>query len=920
MTEATAPGAPDRPPIEHPWSQAAEDVLRALEVRQGSGLDQRTVGTRRRRYGPNSLRAAKPRSAWRILVDQLRSPMVALLAAAAVFAFLLVDWIDGTAIAAVIAINAAVGFFTEIKAARSMEALHRLGQVTARVRRDGRAREIPAAELVPGDIMLVEGGDVVTADLRIVAASKLQSNESMLTGESAPVAKTLQPVAEDTQLAERTNMLYKGTAVTRGSGEAVVVATGLATELGRITELVAETEDEATPLELRLERLGQRLIWVTAVLAAAAGTVGIAAGRDMVEMLQTAIALAVATVPEGLPVVATVALARGMWRMARHNALVNRLSAVETLGATGVICTDKTGTLTENRMAVIRVVLPTGDIRLTGEAAGAPFEAGGRPVDPRQHPGLREALEVGVLCNNAELSGADDPEGPDAVGDPMEAALLVAGERAGISRQELIDALPEEREEAFDTDTRMMATFHRHDGGLRVAVKGAPEAVIAACTRVRSGDGDVGFGDPDKQRWLDTNAAMGSEGLRVLALATRHGGSTDDAPYSDLVFLGLVGLDDPPRADVREAIARCRSARIRVVMVTGDQALTARHVALAVGLVDDGDAEVLPGDALKPIDQLSTEERERLRRARIFARVDPRQKLDLIALHQLGGEVVAMTGDGVNDAPALKKSDIGVAMGQRGTQVAREAADMVLKDDAFGTIVLAIEQGRIIFDNIRKFVLYLLSCNVSEVLVVTVAMLMNAPLPLLPLQILFLNLVTDVFPALALGVGPGDPRVMERAPRPADEPIMTHAHWVAVAAYGALITAAVLGAFAIALLHFEMPTRAATTISFLTLAFAQLWHVFNMRDAGSGFLWNDVVRNGHVWGALLLCVSVLMAAVHVPVLAQVLDLEVPGATGWGLVLAFSLLPWAVIQAYLQFWPAAADLATAARREASAPRD
>ncbi|HEX6317484.1 MAG TPA: cation-transporting P-type ATPase [Burkholderiales bacterium] len=824
-----------------PWALPAEEVLRAQRVDAARGLEAREVLERRGRHGRNRLRAARRRSGWSILARQFASLIVVLLGAAAAVAFAMRDWVEGVAILAVIAINAAIGFFTELRAVRSMEALHRLGQASARVRREGAVREVPAAELVPGDIVLVEAGDVVTADLRLVKGSKLQANESALTGESAPVEKRERAAAHDTPLAERTPMLYKGTALTRGAGEAVVVGTGLDTELGRITSLVEETEAAATPLERRLDRLAHRLVWVTLVLAAAVAAAGLATGRELGLTIQTAIALAVATIPEGLPVVATIALARGMWRMARRNALINRLSAVETLGATGVICTDKTGTLTENRMTVHG------------------FELAEQRTE-------EEALEVGALCNNAE----------GETGDPMEVALLAAAQKAGIGRRALEERLPRVNEVAFDPETRMMATFHRGDGGLRIAIKGAPEAVINACT----------LDDPEKKEWLRRNEALAAEGLRVLGLARAEAADESVDPYDGPQLVGLVALRDPPREDVREAIARCRAAGIRVVMVTGDQAVTARAIAEAVGLGKD--LEVLSGSALRPFGELSEAERQKLLRAGVFARVSPRQKLDLIDLHQRSGEVVAMTGDGVNDAPALKKADIGIAMGKRGTQVAREAAAMVLRDDAFASIVAAVEQGRIIFDNIRRFVLYLLSCNVSEVMVVGLASLVSAPLPILPLQILFLNLVTDVFPALALGVGKGDPRVMRRAPRPAAESILERRHWIAIAAYGALITAATLGAFAVALLGLRLDERAAVTVSFLTLALAQLWHVFNM----------GALRNPWVWSALALCVALLAAALYLPALADVLHLSPPDAGAWLVIAGFSVLPLAAGQAWL----------------------
>jgi len=885
-------------PVDGPWARSLEEVLDDLHVSADKGLNAAEVRRRRRRYGPNRLREAKAKSPWLILAEQFKSLMTVLLAVAAALSFAFGDWVEGLAILAVIVINAGIGFFTELRAVRSMEALYRLSRVNAKVRRAGRLQEILADELVPGDIVVFEGGDVISADLRLIEVSKLQADESALTGESLPVSKSVEPLEGETPLAERTNMLFKGTAVTRGSGESVVVATGMNTELGQIASMVEEAEEKSTPLEKRLDQLGHKLIWVTLGLVALVAITGILAGKEMFLMIETSIALAVAAVPEGLPIVATIALARGMWRMARRNALINRLSAVETLGATNIICTDKTGTLTENRMMVSEILLDSGKIMFGGEETIGKYEIGknGEHPDPSNNAILREALGIAVLCNNASFHGEEVNGAKEAIGDPLEVALLVAGAKVGIHRNQLLEKMPEVREEAFDSDVKMMATFHQDNNRYWVAVKGAPESVLGACSRIWTHQGDRQMGDEDHKWWVGHNDQMAEEGFRVLALAAKHVANVEASPYEELTFFGLLGLLDPPRRDVRQAITSCREAGMRVIMVTGDQPRTARNVAQAVGLIDDtGAATIIHGKDLRSPDELPQEERLRLLQAPIFARVNPKQKLDLIGLHQGNGSIVAMTGDGVNDAPALKKADIGVAMGKRGTQVAREAADMILKDDAFSTIVAAIEQGRVIFGNIRKFVLYLISCNVSEITAVSLAALVNAPLPILPLQILFLNLVTDVFPALALGVGEGDPAIMKDRPRDPEEPILTRQHWFAIGGYSLSITLAVLGALALALTWLDMGERQAVTISFLTLALAQLWHVFNMRDRGSGFVRNEITSNPFVWGALFLCVGLLLLAVYVPVLAGVLKLADPGARGWVLAIGMSLIPWMIGQ-------------------------
>jgi Ca2+-transporting ATPase len=885
--------------VDGPWSHSWEEILDTLEVPPDQGLDESQVRARRRHFGPNRLRSVKSKSVWQILVEQFRSLIVLLLVVAAALSFAFGEWVEGFAITAVIIINAAIGFVTELRAVRSMEALQQLGSVGAKVRREGKAQAIPAEKLVPGDIVLLEGGDVVTADLRLIEASKLQANESALTGESVPVSKQLEALADETPLAERANMVFKGTAITRGSGEGVAVATGMETQLGRISSLVEEAEEEVTPLEKRLEQLGRRLVWVTLGIGALVAISGIVAGKSILLMIETSIALAVASIPEGLPIVATVALARGMWRMARRNALINNLSSVETLGATDVILTDKTGTLTENQMTVTHVALSSGDFKVGGEGLEieGKFTRDGASVAPLDDHILRQILEVGVLCSNASLRR----EGSEfeAVGDPVEVALLVAGAKAGIERERLADEKREVREIAFDPETKMMATFNEEGSVYRVAVKGALESVIEVCSRILTPQGERAMEDEDRKRWLDRNNQMAKGGLRVLAFATKTVETADVEPYEDLAFLGLVGMMDPPREEVRSSIEASQSAGVRVVMVTGDQPATARNVARAVGLVEEEEVKAIHGRDLGSAEEWTKEERRRVLKTPVFARVTPEQKLDLIALHQDNGSIVAMTGDGVNDAPALKKANIGIAMGERGTQVAREAADMVLKDDAFSTIIVAIEQGRVIFNNIRRFVLYLLSCNVAEILVIGLASLVNAPLPIRPLQILFLNLVTDVFPALALGVGEGDPAIMERPPRDPGEPIMTRRHWLAVAAYGVVITSSVLGSFALAFTWLGLEEDRAVTISFLTLAFAQLWHVFDMRDAGSNFLHNDVTGNPFVWGALALCVGLLLVAVYVPVFAGVLNVVNPTEREWGLIIGMSLIPWAVGQVVTQ---------------------
>jgi len=871
-----------------PYRQSPDEVLGTLDSDADSGLSKQAVRRRRRKYGPNRLRRARSRPAWRILVDQLASIVIILLLVAAGAAAVFGRVIEAVAIGAAVLVNTIIGFTMELRATRAMEALQRMGKATTRVRRDGRTQEVAADELVPGDIVLLEAGDVVAADLRLLEANRLQCDEAALTGESVAVDKRIEALDDaDLPLGERANMAYKGTAITKGSGSGIVVATGMETELGHISSLVEEAETSTTPLEKRLDALGRRLVWLTIGIAVVVAVAGLIAGKELLVMLETSIALAIAAVPEGLPVVATLALARGMQHMARRNAVVKRLSAVETLGAANLIFTDKTGTLTENHMTLARLALDRGMLCLERDDDTG-FVADGERLTPSDSPDLRAALEVGALCNNASLH--ED----GAVGDPTEVSLLEAAAAVGIDRDDLLQDLPEDREVSFDPDVKMMATFHRDGDDWRVAVKGAPEAVLDVCDRLLTADGEEPFDDDARRQWEDNNARLAGDGLRVLALAEKRADSDQADPYQGLTLLGMAGLYDPPRSGIKETIAACHDAGIRVVMGTGDHAVTAQAIAAEIGLADrDGGA--VEASRLQDLDALDENERRDLLDCSVFARISPKQKLDLIKLYQDARHVVGMTGDGVNDAPGLKKADIGIAMGQRGTEVAREAADMVLKDDAFGTLVVAVQYGRTIFDNIRRFIVYLLSGNLAEIMAVSAAALVAAPLPLLPLQILYINFVSDVMPALALGLSPSQERVMRRPPRDADEPILLRTHWIAITVYGALIAATVLVAFAIALLVLELDTPYAVTVGFLTFGFARLWHVLNMRDATSPLLINEVTTNRYVWGSILVGIVLMLVATYVPALAGVLSVQAPDASGWLLILGFSFVPLLIVQ-------------------------
>lgn len=859
---------------------AAGEVVRALGSDADSGLGEDEAARRAARFGPNTLQGRRRISRLRILRNQLASPVVYLLGAAAALAFWFGELEEGPAILLVLLANTAIGYATEARAAYSIDALRALGSPLARVLRAGAPRMLPAADLVPGDIVLVEAGDAVGADLRIVESAGLAADESTFTGESVAADKAVAPVAAEARTADRHSMLFKGTTVVRGSGRGVVVATGQASELGRIAGLVAAAEPERSPLEKGLARLSSQLVWATMALAGVIAAAGLAQGTEAVLIVTTAIALAVAAIPEGLPVVATLVLARGMWRMAQHDALVERLPAVETLGATTVILTDKTGTLTENRMTVRRIA----------PASGEQKSEAGMPLPPL--PGL---LGVAVLCNDAALGnggGADN-------GDPMEQALLRAGREAGVERGALLARWPLVGKHAFDPARRMMATVHGGEAGSLLAVKGAPEAVLAASATIATDGGEAALTDCTREEWRRRIHAMGAEGLRVLAMArglSRPGlQATGADPFAGLCFLGIVGLEDPPRADVPAAIRACREAGVRVVMVTGDHAVTALAIGREIGLVTP-DGGVLEGAALAGLER---GDRADLLGADIYARVNPAEKLQLVRAWQRQGAVVAMTGDGVNDAPALRQADIGIAMGRRGTDAAREAAAMILLDDAFPTIVSAIREGRVIFGNIRRFAAFLLSCNLSEVLVVGLAVLLALPLPLMPIQILYLNLVTDVFPAFALASGEGDAQVMQRPPRSPGEPILGRRQWRGIVLHGLVLTAGTLGSLLLARYWLGLEGRALVTTTFLTLAFAQLGHVFNMRPSGSSAWRNEITCNPWIWAALALCTALLAVPPYVPLLADTLMLAPIGLQAWSVVAAMSLAPLVLLQALKQ---------------------
>ncbi|HET8746718.1 MAG TPA: HAD-IC family P-type ATPase, partial [Ramlibacter sp.] len=746
----------------------AADVARAHAVDTAIGLDLDEVRVRAARHGPNELPTAPPRSLGSLVAEQFRDLMILVLVAAALVSGVLGDWVDTLVIVIIVVLNAAIGVVQAWRADRALAALRQLAAAQAVVLRGGRTHKVPAHELVPGDVVLLEAGNQVPADLRLFESVQLRVDESALTGESVTVAKqTAVPTGEVHALGDRVNMTFKGTTATQGRGRGLVVATGRATELGRMAGLLAEGGWEPTPLQRRLSVFGKRLALAVLAICAVVFGVGLLRGEPPLLMLMTAVSLAVAAIPEALPAVVTVLLALGARRMVAVNALVRRLASVETLGSVTWVCSDKTGTLTQNRMR--------GEALRDG--AGRRWESGsGVPPEPS------ELLRAALLCNDAQQAGNGAWEG-----DPTETALAELAVSAGLDPGQERAQAPRVAERPFDSTLKRMSTYHRAGHGVTGYVKGAPEVLVPLCDAVWHADGARPI---DGAAWLRQADAMAAEGLRVLALARRTlaappGPEEADRHPAGVQLLGLVGLIDPPRPEAGAAVRECRQAGITVAMITGDHPATARAIALRLGIVQEPRAPVLTGAQLAGMDDAALA--ARVREVRVYARVDPLQKIRIVQALQAHGELVAMTGDGVNDAPALQRADIGVAMGRGGTDVAREAASLVLLDDNFATIAAAVREGRRIYDNIRKFVRYAMTGNSGEIGVIFLAPLLGLPLPLLPIHILWVNLVTDGLPGLALAVEPAEPGVMQRPPRPPTESLFARGLWQHVLAIGLLL-------------------------------------------------------------------------------------------------------------------------------------
>ncbi|HET9905621.1 MAG TPA: cation-translocating P-type ATPase [Anaerolineales bacterium] len=933
----------------------AEEVLNHLKV-EDNGLNSEEARKRLDHYGPNQLTEAPRPTFLQMLWEQLNNFVVILLIVASVISAVLGDYVEAAAIMAIVVLNAILGIVQERRAEEALAALKKLAAPDAQVLRDGRRQSIPGYELVPGDIVFLEAGNFVPADIRLLEAINLRIEEASLTGESLAVQKNAASVLDkNLPLGDRKNTAFMGTVVSYGRGRGVVTSTGMHTQLGLIATMLQNVETEETPLQRRLDQLGRSLSIVALFLVIIVFIVALINytdttqlfsqpleylrefGADITEVFIIAISLAIAAVPEGLPAVVTISLALGMREMIKRHALIRKLSSVETLGSATVICSDKTGTLTQNEMTVTELWVDGQFINITGTgyAPKGDFLVDGKQVEIKNYPAALTALWLGLLNNDAEIEITGESEQNKTyriVGDPTEGALVVAAAKAGAIHVEIKEAYPRENEAPFDSERKRMITIHdvrsprAHDPSpfdeqLKdwdvIAVKGAPDVVLELCTQYQGrDDSQQPLDDVGRERILAANDRMTKEALRVLGVAYRIARDVPDNPEhikteeleQDLVFVGLLGMIDPPRAQVKPALAHARDAGIRTIMITGDYPNTARAIAESIGMLQQG-RQVMTGAQL---DAISDQElRNVIKDTAVFARVSPEHKMRIVDALQVNDEIVAMTGDGVNDAPAIKRADIGIAMGITGTDVAKETADMVLTDDNYASIVSAVEQGRIIYSNIRKFVFFLLSSNLAEIMIIFLATLAGLPAPLTAIQLLWLNLITDGAPALALAVEKGDPDIMEQKPRAKSEPIVNRSMTIGLVVQTIAQTGAVLTAFALGLLwHLEagatvvgnpiayliahdwrgIDVQTAETMAFVTLSLAELFRAYTVRSERASIFQIGIFSNRYMQYAVGLSIVLLLLVVNVPFLQPIFNTHSPNLREWGVVLGLSIIP------------------------------
>lgn len=869
------------------YNSSDEDVIKSFASQRLNGLTSNEVRQRLLTYGYNQLQSTKKISLWRLFGEQFTDFMVLVLLGAALVSLLLGEKADAITIIAIIVLNAILGFIQEFRAEKSLEALKELTAPIAHVVRDSSLQKILAKEVVPGDILVLESGDCIAADARIIQAVELEVNEATLTGESLAVSKNTAIITErNPSLGDQHNMVFAGTVVTSGRGRAVITATGMKTEIGKIADLIDQSSDEATPLQKRLEQLGRYLIVICLGICAAVGTLGVLRGEEPRKMFLAAVSLAVAAIPEGLPAIVTIALAIGVQRMIKRKAIIRKLPAVETLGCATVICSDKTGTLTQNKLAVTRLWVPGQEYNLMVEP--------NRNSDIRSNDRIKSLLEIGVLCNNAQMDTTNHQS--KILGDPTEGALLFIANKNGID----IPKLHRERfrigEIPFSSERKRMGVWVKCPSGngedkVKLLTKGASDIILERCNHILTSQGVI----PLTERWrIEIKRQVeqwGTEALRVLAFAYREAIASEiDSknkvdPETNLIFAGLTGMIDPPRPETKVAIEKSRRAGIHTKMITGDYSRTAAAVAKQIGLLRP-DGKIMVG---QEIDNLTDRQlAEIIGAVDVFARVSPHHKLRVVQALKENGEIVAMTGDGVNDAPAVKEADIGVAMGISGTDVTKEASAMVIADDNYATIVAAVEEGRTIYENIRKFIRYLLSCNIGEILTIFGGILIGLPFPLLPIQILWVNLVTDGLPAIALGMEPAEPGTMGRSPRPPREGIFSRGLGSKIVFQGFII-----GMVTLVIYLYKLKSGGglveARTVAFAALVFAQLFFVFQCRSERRTLFQINLLENKYLLGAVAISGIMQILVMTVPWFQKIFYTVAIKSQDWVIILVLTSL-------------------------------
>ncbi len=864
------------------------EVLKQLNSYE-HGLSSVQAEQRLHQYGFNEIKEEARGHPLKLLLSQFYSPLIGLLLIAVVISLFVGEKVDAIVIGIIIVLNAVLGFTQEYRAEKAIAALQKLAFPKAIVLRDGQQQQLDSKYVVPGDIILLETGDWIPADSRLLEVHSLHTQEGPLTGESQPVAKTTRILASKIPLADRKNMVYSSTIISNGRGRAVITATGMQTEIGKIATLIQEKEQKTTPLQKKLHELGKYVTIAIIIIAAIIFVAGIFTGQQAALMFLTAIALAVAAIPEGLPAVITISLAVGVQRMVKRNALVRKLPSVETLGSVTIICTDKTGTLTHNQMTVTQLWANQTKYEVSGlgyEASGE-FSVRGKIVTPHS---LQHVLTIGALCNNAQLQGTGDQA--KVIGDPTEAALLISAAKAGMQREKLEQEHIRVEEIPFSSERKMMTTVHKQDNKKISYTKGAPDVILERCNRILINGRVQRLDHLQKKVIQQQNEAFANDALRVLGFAYKDKFSSLKETEQKMIFAGLQAMIDPPREEVKQSLKICKDAGIRVIMITGDQLATAKAIAAELGI---------SGKAVSGIELEGLELEQEIKDINIFARVNPEHKLQIVKALKKQGEIVAMTGDGVNDAPALKKADIGISMGISGTEVAKEASDIILLDDNFSSIVNAIEEGRGVYDNIKKFFAFLFSSNIGEVGVIAIAILVGLPLPLTPLLILFINLVTDGLPAIALGFDPFEPGAMLRKPRKMNEPFYAGLAPFLVYCPLLMITVA-LSLFAYMHFQGEELARAQTTV-FLTLVMFELYQAFASRSIRYPSLKVGIFKNKYLIGAVMLSFAATLAVIYVPALQRIFETRALSIAEFLLILAVSSIGFIYLEAHkwIRLW-------------------